>query len=235
MFEMTGLLMSKISDDDLKMLIAKNLLAARMMAGLTQSDAMAELYQCEKAYFKAANRMSELEKGPRVLDVIGLVRLCKLYGVSADYILGFTDEPELNEASRLMGHIHTAMTEVAAASIEQYAKNLTATCSKYLSKLPSPKHLVVIDVAMNVLKLMKEGYNDLSSPLQMATSDLDSAILDYERKQRVKNRNFELAVLEIQEKDVTARHVLQADVIKKKCSKKSNPQQCKLFELAGSI
>lgn len=125
--------MSKISDNDLKMLIAKNLLAARMTAGLTQSDAMAELYQCEKPYFKAANRMSELEKGTRVLDVIGLVRLCKLYGVSADYILGFTDEPELNEASRLMGHIHTAMTEVAAASIEQYAQNLTASCSKYLS------------------------------------------------------------------------------------------------------
>ena len=233
---MTGLLMSKISDDDLKMLIAKNLLAARMTAGLTQSDAMAELYQCEKAYFKAANRMSELEKGTRVLDVIGLVRLCKLYGVSADYILGFTDEPELNEASRLMGHIHTAMTEVAAASIEQYAQNLTASCSKYLSKLPSPKHLAVIDVAMNVLKLMKESYNDLSGPLQMATRDLDSAILDYERKQRVKNRNFELAVLEIQEKDEHAtKHVLQADVIKKKCSKKSNPKQCKLFELAGSI
>ena len=76
--------MSKISDDDLKMLIAKNLLSARMTAGLTQSDAMTELYQCEKAYFKAANRMSELEKGARVLDVIGLVRLCKLYGVSAD-------------------------------------------------------------------------------------------------------------------------------------------------------
>ena len=228
--------MSKISDDDLKMLIAKNLLAARMTAGLTQSDAMAELYQCEKPYFKAANRMSELEKGTRVLDVIGLVRLCKLYGVSADYILGFTDEPELNEASRLMGHIHTAMTEVAAASIEQYAQNLTASCGKYLSKLPSPKHLVVIDVAMNVLKLMKDGYNDLSGPLQKATSDLDSAILDYERKQRLKNRNFELAVLDIQSKDEHAtKHVLQADVIKKKCSKKSNPKQCALFELAAQV
>ena len=228
--------MSKISDDDLKMLIAKNLLAARMTAGLTQSDAMAELYQCEKPYFKAANRMSELEKGTRVLDVIGLVRLCKLYGVSADYILGFTDEPELNEASRLMGHIHTAMTEVAAASIEQYAQNLTASCGKYLSKLPSPKHLVVIDVAMNVLKLMKDGYNDLSGPLQKATSDLDSAILDYERKQRVKNRNFELAVMDIQSKDEHAtKHVLQADVIKKKCSKKSNPKQCALFELAEQV
>ena len=228
--------MSKISDDDLKMLIAKNLLSARMTAGLTQSDAMAELYQCEKAYFKAANRMSELEKGARVLDVIGLVRLCKLYGVSADYILGFTDESELNEASRLMGHIHTAMTEVAAASIEQYAQNLTASCGKYLSKLPSPKHLVVIDVAMNVLKMMKEGYNDLSSPLQMAANDLNNALVDYERKQRVKNRNFELAVMDIQNKDEHAtKHVLQADVIKKNNSRKDNPRQCTLFELAAQV
>ena len=89
---------------------------------------------------------------------------------------------------------------------------------------------------MNVLKLMKEGYNDLSSPLQMAANDLNNALVDYERKQRVKNRNFELAVMDIQSKDEHAtKHVLQADVIKKNNSRKDNPKQCKLFELAAQV
>lgn len=35
---------------------------------------------------------SEYEKGKRELPIRHLIELCKYYNVSADYILGFTDE-----------------------------------------------------------------------------------------------------------------------------------------------
>ena len=37
---------------------------------------------------------SRYETGQRALPIDHLITLCKLYDVSADYILGFTDEPK---------------------------------------------------------------------------------------------------------------------------------------------
>lgn len=52
---------------------------------LFQSD-VAKILGISQQYY------SEYEKGKRELPIRHLIKLCKLYNVSADYILGFTEE-----------------------------------------------------------------------------------------------------------------------------------------------
>lgn len=47
-----------------------------------------------KALHTSQGYYSKYELGKRSLPIEHLITLCKLYDVSADYILGFTDEPK---------------------------------------------------------------------------------------------------------------------------------------------
>ena len=53
---------------------------------LTQAE-IAKALQTTQGYY------SKYELGKRALPIDHLITLCKLYNVSADYILGFTDTP----------------------------------------------------------------------------------------------------------------------------------------------
>jgi transcriptional regulator with XRE-family HTH domain len=53
---------------------------------LNQTDIAKVLHTNQRVY-------SNYEIGKRALPIDHLITLCKLYNVSADYILGFTDEP----------------------------------------------------------------------------------------------------------------------------------------------
>lgn len=55
---------------------------------LTQKD-VAEILETARNYY------GEYERGARPLPVEHLITLCKYYNVSADYILGLTDNPEI--------------------------------------------------------------------------------------------------------------------------------------------
>lgn len=55
-----------------------------------------DLSQTQAAEFLKASQTvySRYERNERNLPIDYLYTLCKFYGVSADYILGFTDEPK---------------------------------------------------------------------------------------------------------------------------------------------
>lgn len=54
---------------------------------LTQKD-IAVILKCDQSYY------SKYEKGLHPLPIEHLITLCRYYNVSADYILGFTDDPK---------------------------------------------------------------------------------------------------------------------------------------------
>lgn len=54
---------------------------------LSQTDIAKVLHTNQRVY-------SNYEIGKRALPIDHLVTLCKLYNVSADYVLGFTKEPK---------------------------------------------------------------------------------------------------------------------------------------------
>ncbi len=69
----------------LKIEVGKRLKEARKEAGYTQKQVAEEMGTVQSAYIK-------YELGKLELDYGKLVFLCKLFDVSADYILGLEDE-----------------------------------------------------------------------------------------------------------------------------------------------
>jgi transcriptional regulator with XRE-family HTH domain len=68
-------------------ILYKRLRDIREDKDLKQSD-IAKALNTSQGYY------SKYELGKRELPVHHLITLCKLYNVSADYILGFTNEPK---------------------------------------------------------------------------------------------------------------------------------------------
>lgn len=70
--------------------IATRLKLLRVEAGFTQAEIAARLGISQQMY-------SKLENTDTPLDSIRLTKLCNLYGVSADYILGIPAHPQKQE------------------------------------------------------------------------------------------------------------------------------------------
>lgn len=68
---------------------AQNIKNLREDNDLFQKD-IAELLGTTQSYY------AQYENGKRPLPIEHLIKLCKFYNVSADYILGFTNNPKTN-------------------------------------------------------------------------------------------------------------------------------------------
>lgn len=66
---------------------AKRIRDTREDRDFTQAQ-IAKLLKTTQGYY------SKYELGKRALPIEHLITLCKLYDLSADYLLGFTDEPK---------------------------------------------------------------------------------------------------------------------------------------------
>ena len=68
-------------------MLQKRMKDLRLQRGLTQNEPAAVLRTSREAY-------SMYENGKRQLSCQGLVQLAQFYGVTADYLLGLSDEPD---------------------------------------------------------------------------------------------------------------------------------------------
>ncbi|MEE1319609.1 MAG: helix-turn-helix transcriptional regulator [Ruminococcus sp.] len=68
-------------------ILTKRLKDTREDKDLTQSQVAAALHTSQRVY-------SRYETGIRALPIEHLMTLCKLYDLSADYLLGFTADPK---------------------------------------------------------------------------------------------------------------------------------------------
>lgn len=203
----------QITDENLKKIIARNLFAARHLAAMTQRQAMSALYPAKKNTTKYANvnRISEYETGYREISALHLLKLCKKYGVSADYVLGFSCEPDLNEASRTMGHLYTATSEIVQESVDKMTIALTKKCSEFIATQPKHDACNVIDAAKNLISMVRNKQN-----IEDALRCLNAAIITYEQKQALRIRNFELEIANINDDDAdNVKHFMQAKQVKK--------------------
>ena len=66
--------------EDLKKIVAKNITALRMSAGMTQSDLGEQLLYSDKS-------ISKWERGDALPDVIVLKKMSTIFGVTVDYLL----------------------------------------------------------------------------------------------------------------------------------------------------
>ena len=79
--------------EDLKKIVAKNITALRVSAGMTQSDLGEQLLYSDKS-------ISKWERGDALPDVIVLKKMSTIFGVTVDYLCLLYTSPSPRDGRR---------------------------------------------------------------------------------------------------------------------------------------
>ncbi|MBF7695868.1 helix-turn-helix domain-containing protein [Acinetobacter rathckeae] len=129
-----------------ELLIGRRLAKARILVNLSQSEVMRRIFSIPTSA-KRANRISEIENGHKIPDAEILQKLCLLYGVSADWVLGFTIEPEFDRNSSRVGLLLNGVHDVTTRMIKEISQSVAEVGANYLGELPKSCHLELLDRA----------------------------------------------------------------------------------------
>lgn len=148
------------SNEGKRTLIGLKLCAARKLSKMTQTDVMLKIFNVKNPNQK--NRISEIESGKVAPDSELLQELCLLYGVSADWILGFTVEPEIDLTASRVGLLYNgmahALSPLVERIIEQVSGSFAEAGSQYLASLPNSGILALIQNAKNIINEINDGH-----------------------------------------------------------------------------
>ena len=196
--------MARTQDIVTRRAIGRNLQAARNLAGLSQVQVMTAIWREKNP--KQKNRISEIESGQTLPDAELLQQLVKLYGVSADYILGLSVEPEIDETAGRVGYIYNGVKEIVGEAIQSFSERITIASSNYIKAMPKPHMIALLDQAKRVL----------SNTNEIELKKLASMVRDTEVQLAVQMRGFETALSELIERpDVADKHNLSSDTVDK--------------------
>ncbi|WP_343597682.1 helix-turn-helix transcriptional regulator [Acinetobacter sp.] len=147
------------SNKDKWVQIGKNLCTARNLANMTQSEVMVKVFNVRNPSQK--NRISEIESGRVILSSEILQELCLLYGISADWILGFTAEPEIDLTASRVGLLYNGMAHALSPLVEKIIGNISDAFSEagaqYLASLPNSGVLALIHDAKAIITEIQQG------------------------------------------------------------------------------
>jgi transcriptional regulator with XRE-family HTH domain len=129
----------RLSDDkSIEELMRERLIVARKLNGLDQKEAAAKLD------YKNSSQLSKIENGEAPLPKSLLRKAAIAYGVSTDWLLGLSNEPERDpQVARTMG-VMRAVHEAARKNAERVAIEMLALAN---DQLPLESHLRRILVA----------------------------------------------------------------------------------------
>ncbi|MHA3062012.1 helix-turn-helix domain-containing protein [Acinetobacter sp. ANC 4636] len=127
---------------------------------MTQTDVMLKVFNVKNPNQK--NRISEIESGKVAPDSELLQELCLLYGVSADWILGFTVEPEIDLTASRVGLLYNgmahALSPLVERIIEQVSGSFAEAGSQYLASLPNSGVLALIQNSKKIINEINDGH-----------------------------------------------------------------------------
>ncbi len=123
--------MAKKSDLQRRVLIGRKLAMARDMAQLRQEDVALEIFGTPHK-----NRMSEIENGKLMPDAELLSVLCQKYGVSSDWVLGFTVEPELDKTASVAGILFNSLGDMMSEYTQAMAFQLSMAAAQHVTSFP---------------------------------------------------------------------------------------------------
>lgn len=148
------------SNENKRALIGIKLCAARKLSKMTQTDVMLKVFNVKNPNQK--NRISEIESGKVAPDSELLQELCLLYGVSADWILGFTVEPEIDLTASRVGLLYNgmahALSPLVERIIEQVSGSFAEAGSQYLATLPNSGVLALIQNSKKIINEINDGH-----------------------------------------------------------------------------
>ena len=204
--------MSRNHDIERRRIIGKNLATARKLAGMSQSDVMLIVWGEENTRQK--NRISEIENGAETLpDAELLCELCKTYGVSADYILGFSVEPEIDMTAGRFGVMYNGLYSILSDHLESVIVELSRIGAQQLANTPKPVMMGMLNAAKEVHRLFDAHRSNIPVDLARCIGLLGQEVRHCEQQIAVTMRHYDMAIRDIVEErpDDAERHQLLTD------------------------
>lgn len=208
--------MAKKTDPTRRAIIGANLAHARRLAGYSQLDVMRVLWQ-ETGNQK--NRISEIESGKSLPDAELLSDLCRLYSVSADYICGFSAEPEIDQTAGRIGMIYTGLSEIAAIAAQHMVENLSRLSASYIATVPQPHAIALLDAVKAVRqKIIEEDHDKIQQQYPVISRSLFEMFKiaqEFDRSQAINLTGYETALGEVlqQHSDDPRQYLTPTDAI----------------------
>lgn len=176
-----------------KKVIASNLRAARKLARMKMDEVAKALYGKHRL---GKNRLSEYENAVCIPNLTTLITLADIYGVSLDYIVGLSGEPEPDLDASRAAHIMANMTKIGNGLMEGIARLMAGQ----VRKAPKGSTVALVEQARIVQRFahnvihytdfMKTtaGAKNLASAVESLGRIADDLELEIDRQNRIMER-----------------------------------------------
>lgn len=182
--------------------VAYNLKLAREISGLTLRQAQTAIwgYRNEVMF---ANRVSEMESGNKKIELKTIFKACEVYGVSADFVLGFSDEFERdNLAAKQAGMVFQSIRGSVLEATEQICMNVTNS----ITRLPKFQGEMLKTSARQFVDIFERHSHDLAfrgqySDMVESALELKKNVVMFELYVAKQQRQLELSMMSLLENE----------------------------------
>ena len=188
--------MAKRTDLEKRVLIGRKLALARERRGLLQHEVALELFGVEQK-----NRISEMEHGKTLPDAELLQVMCSMYRVSADWVLGFTINPELNETESVAGILFNSVGDLLSENLNAVTAQISLLCAKHITSFPKALELQLLEQSKAVAKQFLQLDREQPEKLQPVMMDLIKTIQECEKDRAVQFNHIAKGLEDITDRD----------------------------------
>ncbi|WP_457971085.1 helix-turn-helix domain-containing protein [Acinetobacter calcoaceticus] len=215
--------MAKKSDLQRRVLIGRKLAMARDMSQLRQEDVAMEIFGTPHK-----NRMSEIENGKLMPDAELLSVLCQKYGVSSDWVLGFTVEPELDKTASVAGILFNSLGDMMSEYTQAMAFQLSIAAAQHVTSFPKALTVQLLTASKELIKACLSQDKSIQEKVLPELQALMLIVRECEQNRAKQIRNLEMAIDDVFQRDESnLQEKALIDLIqnKKRFSKASLQQQ----------
>ncbi|MBE2165351.1 helix-turn-helix transcriptional regulator [Acinetobacter baumannii] len=215
--------MAKKSDLQRRVLIGRKLAMARDMAQLRQEDVALEIFGTPHK-----NRMSEIENGKLMPDAELLSVLCQKYGVSSDWVLGFTVEPELDKTASVAGILFNSLGDMMSEYTQAMAFQLSMAAAQHVTSFPKALTVQLLTASKELIQACLTKDQAFQDKVLPELQTLMLIVRECEQNRAKQIRNLEMAIDDVfqrDESDIQEKALIDLIKNKKRFSKASLQQQ----------
>lgn len=207
--------MAKSTDYETRVMIGRNLARARVLSNFSQAKVMQVIFGTKNP--KQKNRISEIEHGRILPDAELLHQLCKLYCVSSDYILGFSQEIVLDPTVGRASLLYNSLNETLGEMLQSLTSQLCLVGVRHINTLPACSVLALLDTVKQYLKTQKI---DIDSPHYEQLISMVKLVRQCETQMAIQERDMEIALDDIANRDEEEkRQTILSDLVKSNTSR----------------
>lgn len=184
--------------------VGYNCKISRELSGLTRADVMNDVWSYENNQ-KHANRVSELESGNKRIELVTFYRLCKALNVSADFLLGLSEDFEVdNLEAKVAGRIFQSIRSSVLDSTEQLCTNV-AQSIRYLPPYQGEMLKTKAKAAVEIFNkhshdlVFQEQYGDVVHAMR----ELQQGVMDFDKFFARQMRQIEMSMMNALDNDET--------------------------------